>query len=200
MAALKADKASRQRLFIHMHTNLLEATMRARLVTRTLVFIGILFAANFVNAQDIKQRFVGKEPCKLDLKGKYGDFSVRLDKTRNTELRSLDMENASLVLIVEYKKGGPACGVIRDAVQIARPTDDKHPEFRCFDAKVPTGVIVGAVIRKYGNVKVVPAVEAWVIDLKEQKFVETHHPVVCSAEGWSGDDDHVVSCHALSMI
>jgi hypothetical protein len=152
------------------------------------ILLGILASAGLAKAQDFKGQYVGKDPCKLDLKGEYGDFSLRLDKTRNSELRSLDMGKMTIVMIIEYKEG-TACGVIRDVVQIRHLGKRMHPEFRCFEPQAPTHVVVGAVVREYGNVKLLKATDAWRIDLKEQKFVETHNRVVCSADGWGGDDD-----------
>jgi hypothetical protein len=153
-----------------------------------IVLVGVLATAGVTKAQDFKQQYVEKDPCTLHLKGEFGDFSLRLDKTRCSEIRALDLGKTTIVMIVEHKNGS-ACGVIRDVVQITHVRDGEHPEFRCFDAQAPSDVVVGAVVRAYGNVKLVTATEAWGIDLKEQKFVQTHHRVVCSADGWSGEDD-----------
>lgn len=163
---------------------------------RMISALALLFASASVSrAQDLKQQYVGKDPCALKLKGDY-NFSFRLDKTRDLELRALDKGAASIVTIIAYKHDGSGCGVIRDLAQITvsdrhidEPFRDKHFEFRCFDAQAPTDVVVGAVVRGYGNVKLVTAREAWRIDLKEQKFMETHHKVVCSADGFDGEDD-----------
>lgn len=138
-------------------------------------------------AQDFKQRFIGKSPCAPDIQSEQSDFSLRLDKVRNTELRYRDMGSAKVVLIVQYKEPGDTCGIIRDVVQITRAA--KHFEFRCFDRQAPPDVILGTAIREYGSMKLVTAVDAWRIDLKEQKFVETHHKVVCSADGFDGEDN-----------
>lgn len=157
---------------------------------RSMVILALfLFTASISSAQDFKKSYIGKDPCSPEIKGQYGDFSLRLDKTRNSEIRALDNGKTQVVLIIEYKKEGSACGSIRDAVQIAHLAKHKHFEFRCFDAKAPTDVAVGTVVRGYGNVKLMPATDAWRIDLKEQKFVETHDKVVCSADGWDGEDD-----------
>jgi len=167
-------------------------------VNRLAIIVALLLAAaGATSAQGFKQRYVGKDPCALKLKGDY-DFSLRLDKTGNSELRALDIGNSNIVMIIEHKQDGPACGIIQDVVQVTvaasdkhldEPFKDKHYEFRCFDAKAPTDVMIGTVVRAYGNIKIVPAIEAWRIDLKEQKFVETRHKVVCSADGWAGEDD-----------
>lgn len=160
------------------------------------VIIG-LFAAGAAQAQDFKQRYVGKDPCALKLKGDY-DFSLRLDKTRNSELRALDIGNTSIVMIIEHEKEGPACGIIRDVVQITVPASDKHVdepfrdkhfEFRCFDSQAPTDVAVGTIVREGKNTRLMTAIDAWRINLKEQKFVATHDKVVCSADGFGGEDD-----------
>jgi TonB family protein len=157
---------------------------------RRIVVLALFLAASSVSrAQDFKQTYIGKDPCGPEVKGQYGDFSLRLDKIRNSELRALDNGNTQTAMIIEYKKEGSACGIVRDVVQITHLAKHKHFEFRCFDAEAPTDVVVGTVVRGYGNVKLVTATEAWRIDLKEQKFVETHHKVVCSADGWDGDDD-----------
>lgn len=157
---------------------------------RSMVILALLlFTASISSGQDFKQRFLGKDPCSPAIKGEYGDFSLRLDKTRNSELRALDNGKTQVVLLIEYKKEGSACGIIRDVVQITHLAKDKHFEFRCFDSKAPTDVVVGTVVRGYGNIKLIPAMDAWRIDLKEQKFVGTHNRVVCSADGWDGEDD-----------
>ncbi len=163
---------------------------------RSIAALALLLAlASVSRAQDFKREYVGKDSCALKLKGDY-DFSLRLDKTRNSELRALDKGTASIVMIIEYRHDGPACGVIRDVVQITvndkhfdEPFRDKHFEFRCFDPQAPTDVVIGTILREYGNVKLIPAIEAWRIDLQGQKFVETRHKVVCSADGWAGEDD-----------
>ena len=163
---------------------------------RTIAALALVLApASVVRAQDFKRQYVGKNPCELKLKGDY-DFSLRLDKTRNLELRALDKGTSSVVMIIEYKQGGPACGVIRDLVQITvrdrhvdEPFRDKHFEFRCFDAHAPTEVVIGTVVRAYGNVAIAPAIEGWRIDSSREKFIETRDKVVCSADGFGGEDD-----------
>ena len=145
----------------------------------------LLATAAVAQAQDIKQRFVGKSPCAPDIQSEHSDFSLRLDKSRNTELLYRNMADAKVLLIVQYVQQD--CGVIRDVVQVIHPA--KNFEFRCFDPQAPNDVIIGTSIRKYGDVKLVSAIDAWRIDLKEQKFIETSHKVTCSAEGWAGEDD-----------
>ncbi len=155
---------------------------------RCIVFlIGALAISSITRAQDLRQKLVGKSPCAPEIQSEQSDFSLRLDKIRNAELRYRDMGRAKVVMIVEYKNDGPACGVIRDVVQISRPA--KHFEFRCFDAQAPSDVVLGTAVRKYGDVTLVKAIDAWIIDLKSQKFVQTNHKVVCSADGWDGEDD-----------
>jgi hypothetical protein len=154
-----------------------------------LVLFGLLVTGSIASAQDFKQQFAGKSPCAPELKSEKSDLSFRLDKIRNTELRYRDMGNAKVLLIVQFTQEGPPCGVIRDVVQIRHLATNKHFEFRCFDAQAPTDVAVGTIIREYGNTKLMTAIDAWLIDLKEQKLVETHHKVVCSADGFDGEDD-----------
>ena len=149
------------------------------------VLVGLLAAATVTQAQDIKQRFVGKSPCAPDIQSERSDFGLRLDKSRNTELLYRNIGNAKVLLIVEYVQQD--CGVIRDVIQMTHPAKDF--EFRCFDPQAPSDVIIGTSIRKYGNVKLVTAIEAWRVDLKGQKFIQTSHKVTCSAEGWAGGDD-----------
>jgi hypothetical protein len=91
-------------------------------------------------------------------------------------------------MIIQPTGDNNHCGVIRDLLQITHPA--KNFEFRCFDSQAPTDVIIGTTIRKgKGRVNDVVAIDAWRIDLKEQRFVETRHKVVCSADGWDGEDD-----------
>lgn len=146
-------------------------------------------SASVSTAQDFKRRYVGKDPCSPQIKGEYGDLSLRLDKTRNSDLRALDNGTTQVVLIVEYKKEGSGCGIIRDAVQITHVAKHKHFEFRCFDGQAPTDVAVGTIVREGKNTRLMTAIDAWRIDLKEQKFLETHDKVVCSADGFDGEDD-----------
>jgi hypothetical protein len=54
-----------------------------------IIVVLLLATAGVASAQDFKQRYVGKDPCALKLKGDY-DFSFPPDKTRNSELRALD--------------------------------------------------------------------------------------------------------------
>lgn len=157
---------------------------------RVVVLALLLTAAGVTRAQDFKQRYIGKDPCSPEIKGEYGDLSLRLDKTRNSEIRALDKGKTQVTMIIEHKKDGSACGLIRDVVEITHLSKGKHFEFRCFDPQAPTDVIIGTTIRK-GKARVndVAAIDAWRIDLKDQKFVETQHKVVCSADGWDGEDD-----------
>lgn len=149
----------------------------------------LLLAAKTVTAQDFKQ-FVGKNTCEPGIQSEYSDFSLRLDKTQQLELVSRHWDEAQVVFIVRAK-AATRCGLISDTIQITHEktfASGKHFEFRCFDAQAPTDVVVGTILRKYGNVALATAVEAWRIDLKEQKFVKTNHKVVCSADGWDGED------------
>ncbi len=150
------------------------------------VLVGLLVITSITNAQDFRQRFVGKSPCATELQSEQPDFSLRLDKTQKTTLLYRELSKAKILMIIEPTGDIEHCGVILDLIQIRNVAKDF--EFRCFDPKAPTDVIIGTAIRK-GSIKMVPAVDAWRIDLKEQKFVETPDRVVCSAEGWSGEDD-----------
>jgi hypothetical protein len=158
-------------------------------VRAILILAGLLATAMIAIAQDFKQQLVGKSPCSPDLQTEHSDLSFRLDKLHNTELRYRDMGKARILLIVQFTHDGPPCGIVRDVVQIKSLPKDKHFEFRCFDAQAPMDVVVASVRREYGNVKLVTAIDAWRIDLKEQRFVETRHKVVCSADGFGGEDD-----------
>jgi TonB family protein len=89
-------------------------------------------------------------------------------------------------MIVEPTGDNDHCGMVRDLIEITHIAKDF--EFRCFDPQAPTDVIIGTSIRK-GSIKPVTAIDAWRIDLKEQKFIETRHKVTCTAEGWAGEDD-----------
>lgn len=150
------------------------------------VLFGLLAAAGVAQAQDFKERFVGKSPCAPDIQSEFSDFSLRLDKTQDLTLLYRDLSAVKVVMIIEPNGSGDHCGVVRDAVQITRIAKDF--EFRCFDSHAPTDVILGTSIRK-GSTKPVTAIDAWRIDLKEQKFIETRDKVTCTAEGWAGDDD-----------
>jgi len=150
------------------------------------ILAGVLATAGVANAQGFKQRFVGKSPCAPDIHSEQSDFSLRLDKTTKTRLLYRDLSKLKIVTIIQYKDETDDCGVIRDVVQIQHIAKDF--EFRCFDPQSPTDVIRGTSMRN-GSVKPVTAIEAWRIDLKEQKFNETRHKVTCSAEGWDGEDD-----------
>jgi hypothetical protein len=150
------------------------------------VLVGLLVITSITNAQDFRQRFVGKSPCAPELQSQQPDFSLRLDKTQKTTLLYRDLSKAKILMIIQQTGDIEHCGVIRDLIQITNIAKDF--EFRCFDPEAPTDVIIGTAVRK-GSIKVVTAIDAWRIDLKEQKFVETHHQVVCSADGWDGEDD-----------
>lgn len=157
----------------------------------TAVLAGLLAIAGIAKAQGFKQQYVGKSPCSPDIQSEFSDFGLRLDKTQNLTLLYRDLSKVKpkvrIVMIIQPKAGNPGCGVIREVVQITHIA--KNFEFRCFDPQAPTHVILGTAIRRYGSVKAVTAIDAWRIDLKEQKFIETRHKVTCSAGGWDGDDD-----------
>jgi len=150
------------------------------------VLVAIFATAGCARAQEFKQRFVGKSPCAADIQSESSDFSLRLDKDQDLTLLYRDLSAVKVVMIVEPNGSGDHCGVIRDVVQITRVA--KGFEFRCFDSHKPRDVIVGTGIRN-GNIKPITAIDAWRIDLKEKKFVETHDRVTCTAEGWGGEDD-----------
>lgn len=156
-----------------------------RLRSATVLF-GLLAAAGVAQAQDFKERFVGKSPCAPGIQSEFSDFSLRLDKTQDLTLLYRDLSAVKVVMIVEPNDSGDHCGVVRDVVQITRIAKDF--EFRCFDSHAPTDVTIGTSIRK-GSTKPVTAIDAWRIDLKEQKFIETRDKVTCTAEGWDGEDD-----------
>jgi len=150
------------------------------------VLFGLLAAAGVAQAQDLKQRFVGKSPCAPDIQSEFSDFSLRLDKTQDLTLLYRGLSAAKVVMIIESNSSGDHCGVVRDVVQITHIAKDF--EFRCFDPQAPTDVMVGTSIRQ-GSTKPVTAIDAWRIDLKKQKFIETRDKVTCTAEGWDGEDD-----------
>jgi hypothetical protein len=160
---------------------------------RKLVFMfligALLLSVEVAGAQDFKQ-YVGKSMCEPGIQSTYSEFSLRLDKAQPLELITRRWDKAQVVFIVA-PKADSKCGVIKDTVQVARENnsaDRKHFEFRCYDAQAPTDVILGTARRKYGDISLVTAFEAWRIDLKENKFVKINHKVVCSADGWDGDD------------
>jgi TonB family protein len=156
-------------------------------VRSVVALAGLLATAGIAQAQDFKQRFVGKSPCASDIQSEFSDFGLRLDKTQDLTLLYRDLSAAKVVMIIESSSSSSDhCGVIRDVVQITHIAKDF--EFRCFDAKAPTDVTIGTAIRK-GSTKPVTAIDAWRIDLKEQKFIETRDRVTCTAEGWAGEDD-----------
>lgn len=150
------------------------------------LLVGLLAAAGAAQAQDFKQRFVGKSPCAPDIQSEHSDFSLRLYKTQDLTLQYRDLSTFKIVMIIQASGADDHCGMIRDVVQITRIAKDF--EFRCFDSHAPTDVTIGTSIRK-GSTKPVTAIDAWRIDLKEQKFIETRDKVTCTAEGWDGQDD-----------
>lgn len=148
--------------------------------------VGLLATAGVAQAQDFKQRFVGKSPCAPDIQSDRSDLSMRLDKAQDLTLLYRDLSRVKIVAIIQPNGFGDRCGVIRDAVQITHIAKDF--EFRCYDPQAPSDVLIGTSIRM-GSTKLVTAIDAWRIDLKDQKFVETRHKVTCSADGWAGEDD-----------
>lgn len=148
------------------------------------VLAGLLTTAGTANGQSFKERYIGKNSCSPDTLGGKADFGLRLDKTRPSYLIYRDMGQTKILLIVQADENS-RCGVIQDLVEIRRISKDF--EFRCFDQQSPTDVIIGTAVRN-GTIKPVTAIDAWRIDLKEQKFVPTSHKVTCSAEGWDGED------------
>jgi len=150
------------------------------------VLVGLLATAGATQAQDFKQQFVGKSPCAPDIQSKQSEFSLRLDKTRDSTLLYRDLSKVKIVVIIEPSSSGDHCGVIRDVIQITHIAKDF--EFRCFDPQTPTEVIIGTSIRR-GSTEPVTAIDAWRIDLKTQKFIETRDRVICADDSWAGDDD-----------
>jgi hypothetical protein len=154
-----------------------------------IVLIGFLAAARLATAaqDDARQKFVGKGPCAPELQSKQSDFSLRLDKTEKTTLLYRDLSKVKILMIVQPTgDNNDHCGVIRDLIQITHVAKDF--EFRCFDPQAPTDVVFGTSIR-HGSTKLVSAIDAWRVDLKTQKFVQTRHKLVCSDDGWGGEDD-----------
>lgn len=150
------------------------------------VLVGLLVTAGVAQAQDFKQRFVGKSPCAPDIQSEHSDFSLRLDKTQDLTLLYRDLSKVKIVAITQPDGSSDHCGLISDVVQVTNIAKDF--EFRCFNPQAPTDVIIGTSIRN-GSAKPVTAIDAWRIDLKEQKFIETRDKVTCTDEGWAGEDD-----------
>jgi hypothetical protein len=152
----------------------------------TVVLVGLLATGGIARAQDFKQRYVGKSSCATDIQSDLSDFGLRLDKTQRTYLIQRRFSDAKIAIIVQYKDENDKCGVIRDVVQVRRAS--KYFEFSCVDPQAPGDVLIGTSIRN-GNVQPVTAIEAWRVDLKEQKFVEVRHKVRCAIENYAGEDD-----------
>jgi hypothetical protein len=171
---------------------LLDIKSRRRRMTKLkylIVLIGFLAAARLATAaqDDLRRKFVGKSPCALEFQSKHSDFSLRLDKTEKTTLLYRDLSKVKILMIVQPTgDDNDHCGVIRDLIQITHVAKDF--EFRCFDPQAPTDVVFGTSIR-HGSTKLVSAIDAWRVDLKTEKFVQTQHQLVCSADGWDGEDD-----------
>ncbi len=154
---------------------------------RTIAVLSVLLATvGSTRAQDLRQQYVGKSPCALELQSEQPDFSLRLDKIKNTTLLYRDLSKTKILMIVEPTGDAKHCGVIRDLIQITHIV--RNFEFRCFDPRAPNDVMIGTAVRN-GNAKPVTAIDVWWIDLKKLEFVETKHRVTCSAEGWAGADD-----------
>lgn len=158
-----------------------------RLRAVVLILVGLAAIPGVTQAQDFRQRYVGKAICAPELKSEYSDLSMRLDKKQGLELYQRRWKKVHTVLIVQ--NGQNSCGTIKDVVQTTPNLKHKHFEFRCFDAQSPLDVIVGTIVRQEGNTKLLQAIEAWRIDLKKLTFVEVRHKVVCSADGFGGEDD-----------
>src|SRR5258708_6324646 len=153
-----------------------------------IVSIGFLAAAGLAMAaqDDLRQKFVGKSPCASELQSKDSGFSLRLDKTEKTTLLYRDLSKVKILMIVQPTGDNNHCGVIRDLIQITHVAKDF--EFRCFDPQAPKDVVLGTSIR-HGSTKLVSAIDAWRVDLKGQKFVETQHKLVFTPADWYGEAD-----------
>jgi len=47
------------------------------------VLLAVFATVDIAQAQDFKQRFVGKSPCASDMQSEHSDFSLRLDKNQD---------------------------------------------------------------------------------------------------------------------
>ena len=100
------------------------------------VLVGLLTAAGVAQAQDFKQRFLGKSPCAPEFQSEHSDFSLRLDKTQDLTLLYRDLLAVKVVMIIEPNGSGDHCGVVRDVVQITRIAKDiqRNLNFRTMES------------------------------------------------------------------
>jgi hypothetical protein len=71
-------------------------------------------------AQEFRQRFVGKSPCVADLKFEQPDFRLRLDKAQKTTLLYRDLSKSKILMIVQATGDPEHCGIVRDIVVLHR--------------------------------------------------------------------------------
>lgn len=146
----------------------------------------VLVASGSVRAQDVKQKYVGKNSCANDIQSDRPDFGSMLDKSRNTYLISRAFSKVKILLIVELKSESDKCGVIRDAVAITRIA--KEFQFSCFDPLSPGVVVVGT--RNGDDTRTTGiAIEAWRINIVKQTFEKTTNKVTCTNESYAGPDE-----------
>jgi hypothetical protein len=158
-----------------------------RRLTSIACLVALLLAiAGGARAQDFKQKYVGKSSCAPDIQSDRPDFSLRLDKTRNTYLINRNFSDAKVLLIVQLKGENDKCGAIRDAVAIRHIA--KEFQFSCFDPSAPGEVVVGT--RNANDTRINGiAIEAWRIDIAKQTFHKATSKVNCTNESYAGSDD-----------
>lgn len=62
--------------------------------------------------------FLGKSPCAPDIRSRFSDFSLRLDKTQDLTLLYRNLSRVKIVMIVQPAGDTEHCGVICDLIQI----------------------------------------------------------------------------------
>jgi hypothetical protein len=147
----------------------------------TCVILGFLSGAT--KAEDLSQKYVGKNNCTPGLNFRYG---IRLDSTQRAYLTAYDLKEAHILAIVQRKDDDDDCGVIRDVVQSGER--DSSFLFECLAPSIPSEVVVGTWPAKHPRVTG-RAVKAWKIDLRELKFHPLSTFVKCRAGNDAGADE-----------
>ena len=146
--------------------------------------LALLTMGTCVRSQDLKQKYVGKSGCTEGIRGRQ--YGARLDKTQNTYLEARVLPTVKVLLIIQFQDASDRCGLIRDIVENHRIAADF--EFACVDNHRPSEIVIGT--RDSDDEKITgPAIQAWLIDLKNQSFVLTRDRVTCSRENDAGSDD-----------
>jgi hypothetical protein len=138
-----------------------------------------LLLVGTANAQAKRQGYLGKSSCDQEIQSERPDFSMGLDTTQKTYLIHRYKSDSKILLLVQLQGETDKCGIVRDMIEIHNAS--KEFEFSCVDPVIPGDVVIGSSKRK-DSMEPLTAIDAWRIDLKQNRFERISRRIRCINE------------------